>query len=236
MLPNVEFEEWPRERLLRSGVESLTDAELVALVLRTGARGRSAVELGRALLLRHRGLSGLAAASVTELSAFSGVGRVRASALHAAVALGRRADALRLPTRSPISGSEDIYRHFHDRLSALDQERFYVVLVDGKGRMQKDVRVSEGTLTASLVHPREVFRCAIRDAAASLILVHNHPSGDPTPSPEDLALTDRLVEAGRLVGVPVLDHIVIGAGCWVSFVDTDRMPAVSMACRVLPPR
>ena len=234
MLSGIEAGEWPRERLMRSGLESLTDAELVALVLRTGIRGKDAVAVGRELLAAHGGVAGLAVASVAEIAASAGVGKARASALQAAIGLGRRADGARMAPRTLVRSSAEIHRHFHDRMIGLDREHFYVALLDGKGRIQEDVRISEGTLTASLVHPREVFRCAVRRAAASLVLVHNHPSGDPTPSPEDQSLTDRMVEAGRLMGIPVLDHVVIGAGCFVSFVETGRLARTTVGERVLP--
>ncbi|HYC23485.1 MAG TPA: DNA repair protein RadC [Candidatus Bathyarchaeia archaeon] len=212
-------EERPRERLSRGGVEALGEIELIALVLQSGSRGASAVELARALRLRYPTLAELAAASAPELARVAGIGPCRAASICAALELGRRAEHDELSSGQPIGGSQAVFHHFHARLGGLKQERFYVVMLDGKGRLLREVRVSEGSLTASIVHPREVFRAAIREAAAAVLLVHNHPSGDPTPSPEDLSLTSRLRAAGDLVGVKVVDHVIVGRGRYVSFVD-----------------
>lgn len=213
----------PRERLLRQGVEALSDLDLLALLLRTGNRGESALALACRLRAAYPSAADLAEASPAEIAGVAGVGLARAAAICAGIALGRRASGVPLTEGRPIVGSEHVFRHFHARLAGLKQERFYVVLLDGKGRMLRDLRVSEGSLTASIVHPREVFRRAIREAAAAVILVHNHPSGDPTPSAEDEALTSRLRAAGELLGIRVLDHLVIGSGCYVSFVDSGRL-------------
>jgi DNA repair protein RadC len=223
MLREMTDADRPRERLERSGIEALSDLELLALLLRTGHRGASALELAHALLARYPRLADLAAASPHELATTEGIGRAHAAVICAAIALGRRADQCELIAGEKVSGSADVFRHFRARFAGLQQERFYVVMLDGKGRMRRELRVSEGTLTASLVHPREVFRAAIREAAASLILVHNHPSGDPTPSPEDVALTARLRAAGELVGVKVVDHVVVGHERYASFVDIGHL-------------
>ncbi|HZR82022.1 MAG TPA: DNA repair protein RadC [Candidatus Binatia bacterium] len=223
MLHEQVSEDCARDRVERAGVESLTDAELLSLVLGRGRSGVAVAAVVRRLRARYPDLEDLAAASLAELAAVAGVGPARAAAIGAAVALGRRVDHRSLAPGEPIGGSADVHRHFHPRLAALRQERFYVVLLDGKGRLMREVRVSEGSLTASLVHPREVFRFAIREAAASVILVHNHPSGDPDPSPEDVTLTARLRSAGDLLGIRVLDHVVIGRGRWASFADLGKL-------------
>ncbi len=223
MLHDLAPADRPRERLERAGSEALSDLELLALVLRTGNRGASALVLAQRIRARYPRLSDLAAASPHELAAIPGIGAARAAAVCAALALGRRAEHAELSPGDKICGSEDVFRHFRGRLSGLAQERFHVLLLDGKGRLKRELRVSEGTLTASLVHPREVFRAAIREAAASVILVHNHPSGDPTPSPEDVQLTARLRAAGELVGIKVVDHVVVGKGRYASFVDNGQL-------------
>jgi DNA repair protein RadC len=223
MLQDMAIDDRPRERLERSGSEALSDLELLTLLLRTGHRGASAFELAQKLRTEYPRLVDLAAATPQELTLVDGIGRVHAATICAAIALGRRVDHVGLAAGEKIGGSADVFRHFAARLTGLKQERFYVVMLDGKGRMMRELRVSEGTLTASLVHPREVFRAAIREAAASLILVHNHPSGDPTPSPEDVALTTRLRAAGELIGVRVVDHVVIGNGRFASFVDNGQL-------------
>ena len=199
----------PRERLQALGSESLSDAELVALLLRTGERGRDALAVARRLLEGQGGLRGLAAATARELCGATGVGPAKSASLLAALEMGRRLAARRLRPGDAIHGPADVHRHFHPRLRDAPHERFLVVLLDGRHRVIRDVAVSQGTLTASLVHPREVFRPALRDGAAAVLVVHNHPSGDPAPSPEDREVTTRLVRAGEILGVHVLDHVVV---------------------------
>jgi len=146
----------------------------------------------------------------------------RAERVAAALELGRRATAVPLAFGRPVRDAGVVYGHFRGRLPQLEREVFYVLLLDGKNRVRGEVRVSEGSLTAALVHPREVFAPAIRDAAAAVILVHNHPSGDPTPSAEDRAITERLRQVGELVGIRVLDHVVVGQGRWASMAEEGR--------------
>lgn len=199
----------PRERLCALGPEALSDAELVALLLRTGGGRRDALALAGRLLRRYGGLAGLAAAAASELAHEEGMGPAKSASLVAALELGRRFATRRLRSGEPVRGPADVFRHFHPRLRDARHERFLLVLLDGRHRMLREVVVSQGTLTASLVHPREVFRPALREAAAAVVLVHNHPSGDPTPSREDREITRRLAEAGDLLGIPVLDHVVV---------------------------
>jgi DNA repair protein RadC len=202
-------EEGPRERLERLGPDALHDAELVALLLRTGTRGCSALALAERLLRRHGGLHGLARCGARELARAPGVGPAKSATLGASLELGRRLASGRLQAGAPIRTPEDVHRHFHPSLRHLAQERFLVLLLDGRHRLMRHEVVSQGTLTASLVHPREVFRPALRHAAAALVLVHNHPSGDPTPSAEDREVTTRLARAGEILGIRVLDHVVV---------------------------
>ncbi len=209
MNPDWAGDDGPRERLERLGAESLSDIELVALLLRTGGAGRPAPQLAAALLVGCGGLVGLAHAAAGELRPPPGVGPAKGATLLAALELSRRLAARRLRPGDPIRGPEDVFRHFHPRLRHARRERFLLLLLDGRHRVLREVLVSEGTLTASLVHPREVFRPALQEAAAAVVLVHNHPSGDPTPSREDREVTDRLIEAGELLGIPVLDHVVV---------------------------
>ncbi len=199
----------PRERLFALGSEALADAELVALLLRTGSRAGDALALATELLAAHGGLQGLARAGARSAAELSGIGPAKTAALRAAVELGRRLAVRRLQAGAAIRSPVDIHRHFHPSLRFLPHERFLVVLLDGRHRVLGQELVSQGTLTASLVHPREVFRPALREAAAALVLVHNHPSGDPTPSREDREVTVRLVRAGEILGVPVIDHVVV---------------------------
>lgn len=211
--------ERPRERLLSKGPEALSDAHLLAILLRTGRRDSSAVQVAIELLNRLGGLGGLAACGIDELCTIPGVGPAKAAQLKAALALGKRSMAAPLSTGTRVSGSQDLFTHFHPTLRDVKHELFKVVLLDAKNRVIKEVTVSEGSLTLSIVHPREVFALAVRESAAAVIVLHNHPSGDPTPSLEDRQLTDRLVAAGQLLGIRLLDHLIIGDGRYVSFAD-----------------
>ncbi len=218
-------EERPREKLLERGPDALTDAELLALVIRTGdATSRtSAVDQARLLLQRFGSLRELSRATVAELCVTRGIGPAKAAEILAVFQIARRFGAESLRPGDRFTSSADVFRHYHERLRDHKREVFLALLLDGKNRIIREVRVSEGSLNASIVHPREVFAPVIRDSAAAVLFVHNHPSGDPTPSREDLEITTRLREAGELMGVRVLDHIIIGSGRYISFVDRGLM-------------
>jgi DNA repair protein RadC len=211
--------ERPRERLLRDGPESLSDAQLLAILLRAGRQNSSAVQVAMDLLRESGGLQGLSNRSAEELCRIAGVGPAKAAQVKAAIELGKRVLATPLSTGTTISSSVDLFRHYYPLLRDLRREVFMVVLLNAKHAIIKDATVSEGSLTASLVHPREVFTVAVRESAAAVILVHNHPSGDPSPSEEDRALTARLVAAGQVLGIQVLDHLIVGDGRYTSFAD-----------------
>ncbi|HEX2056440.1 MAG TPA: DNA repair protein RadC [Nitrospiraceae bacterium] len=211
--------ERPRERLLTHGAEALSDAHLLAILLRVGRQDASAVEVAMDILREMRGVAGLVHCGLQELCAIPGVGIAKAAQLKAALELGRRAMAAPLSTGVRVSSSADLFKHFHPRVRNLRHEIFTIVLLDAKNAIIREATVSEGTLTHSLVHPREVFQLAIRESAAAVILLHNHPSGDPTPSQEDRLLTSRLIAAGHVLGIRVLDHLVVGDGRYVSFAD-----------------
>jgi DNA repair protein RadC len=213
------LDERPREKLLLRGAEQLSDAELLAIVLPTGAGAADPVERGRALLARFGSLRRVLEAPPRALAEMPGLGPARIALLRAVGELTRRATEQRVARHAPLRTSAEVYGHCGSRLAGLRKEQFHVLLLDGKNRLLKDVRISEGSLTASLVHPREVFVPVIEESAAAIILVHNHPSGDPTPSAEDIAITQRLRQVGELMGVAVLDHVVIGDGRYVSFAD-----------------
>lgn len=199
----------PRERLDALGPTALSDVELIALLLRTGDRGRDAMAVAAELLERRGGLRGLSRAGTRELSRCDGIGPAKGASVRAALEIGRRLAGRRLQAGAAIATPEDVYRHFHPSLRDERQERFFVILLDARHRVLRSEVISQGTLTASLVHPREVFAPALREAAAALVLVHNHPSGDPTPSREDREVTSRLARAGEILGVQVLDHVVV---------------------------
>jgi DNA repair protein RadC len=213
------LDERPREKLLARGAEQLSDAELLAVLMPTGGRRANAIERGRALLARFGSVRALLGASSRALATVPGLGPARVALLGAVGELARRSVEERVRRSQPLRTSAEVYRHCGARLATLRKEQFHVLLLDGKNRLIKDVRISEGSLTASLVHPREVFVPVIEESAAAIILVHNHPSGDPTPSAEDVAITQRLRQVGDLMGVEVLDHVVIGDNRYVSFAD-----------------
>jgi len=209
----------PLHKLLDRGPEVLSDAELLAVVLRHGRRGLTAVDLGRALIRRFGDFRQLGDAGLGELCVDTGVGRPQAALIVAVLEIARRHGESAFRMGQPFRGSSDVYAHFRERLASERRECFYAVLLDNKHRKIKDVTVSQGSLTASIVHPRDVFAPVVRESAAAVIFVHNHPSGDPTPSREDIEITRRLRDVGELMGVRVLDHIVVGRGRYVSFVD-----------------
>jgi DNA repair protein RadC len=202
-------EDRPRERLRELGSDALSEAELLALVLRTGHRGADALEVAAHLLRDAGGLAPLCRRSHSQLCLGRGLGPAKAGSLLAAIEIGRRLASHRLRRGDSIRGPQDVYDHFYQRMRSHHREHFMVLLLDGRHRVMEESQVSQGTLTASLVHPREVFRGAVRAAAAALVLVHNHPSGDPTPSAEDLEVTRRLVAAGDLLGIRIVDHVVV---------------------------
>ena len=211
--------ERPRERLLKDGPESLSDAQLMAILLRVGRRESSAIQVAMELLQQLGGLQGLANRGTEELCQVPGVGPAKAAQVRAAIELGKRVLSAPLSTGMRIGSSADLFKHYYPLLRDMRQEVFKTILLDAKHTVIRDTTVSEGSLTLSIVHPREVFSLAIREAAAAVIFLHNHPSGDPQPSTEDRDLTRRLVAAGELLGIQVLDHLIIGDNRYVSFAD-----------------
>lgn len=212
-------DERPRERLLRYGSSSLSDAQLIAIILSTGGNGRSALDLGVELLDMFKSLKNIEQASLTELCALRGLGTAKAAQLKACLELGSRLFREQGSQGVAFSSGKVVHSYFHPRFKSLKKEVFHCLMLDVKNRLIKDSRISEGTLTSSLIHPREAFREAIKESAASVIFVHNHPSGDPAPSREDIFITERLAAAGETVGIKVLDHIIIGDGSFASMLD-----------------
>jgi DNA repair protein RadC len=199
----------PRERLWRHGVDRLTDDELVALVFGTGTRGRPAVALATDVVRRAGGLAALARATPAELVSADGVGAARAAQLAAAFELGRRALEEDSRSRPCVLDPADIYHRLRPRLGGLAQEVFVAIAIDRRNRVIAELEIARGLVDGVEVHPREVFRPLIRVAAVGAVVAHNHPSGDPTPSAEDIALTRRLRAVGEVVGIPIVDHIVL---------------------------
>jgi len=220
-LQHPTIREWPvddrpRERFLTKGAEALSDAECLALLLGAGVPGQTAVDQAQALLATFGSLAEIAEREVQELAWVGALGIAKAVRLGAAVELTRRLRARPRTGRVRLSSPEEVARYFGPTLESKKKEVFRVALLDSQNGLLREVQVSEGSLSASIVHPREVFRAAILEATAHMILVHNHPSGDPTPSKEDIHLTRQLVEGARLLGLKVHDHVVIGHGRHVS--------------------
>lgn len=214
----------PRERLLLVGEERLSDAECLALVLRTGVRGEGAEQLAARLLRGFGGLRELASAEVREVARERGVGPVRAAALGASFGLARRLTECRFRPGMPMRGGVDVAQVVRDTVRTVKQERFFALLLDVRHRLMSLRTISAGGLDSAPVHPREVFRPAIREGAAAIVIAHNHPSGDPTPSSDDQALTARLREVGLVLGIEVLDHVVVGSDRYYSFAEGRTFP------------
>ncbi len=208
----------PRERLWRLGPGALTAPELLAILLGTGDAHRGVHRVADDLMAEAGGsLRTLAARPAAELLRVAGVGPAKAARLLAAFEVGHRLAREARPLAPRISGPEDVVRVVGPRLRDLAVEEFHLLALDTRSRVRRDVLITRGLLDASLVHPREVFRAAIAEAAAGIILVHNHPSGDPTPSAEDRAVTRQLVAAGQLLDLPVYDHVIVAGDRFVSF-------------------
>ena len=202
-------DERPRERLLRTGTVTLGDKELLALLIGTGVRERPALEVAADLMRRSGGIAGISRASPRELALINGIGAAGAARIAAAFELGRRAVDL-AHHRQAMASPEDVYRVLSPRFAGVTQELFLAVGVDIRNGLLDVVEVARGSVASVEVHPREVFRPLIRMAAAGAVLVHNHPTGDPTPSREDVELTRRLRQVGRVIGIPIVDHVIIG--------------------------
>ncbi|MBM3320755.1 MAG: DNA repair protein RadC [Candidatus Eisenbacteria bacterium] len=211
-LSSLPRSELPRERMLQKGASALADRELIAILLGSGRPGRSALDVAADLLARLGNLRALALSGAEPLVGVPGVGTGKAARLLAAVELGRRVVRFRKEDPYPIRSPKDAAHLLMDEMRSLDREEFRVLLLDAKNRVIGVEIVSIGTLTASLIHPREGLKAAIVRSAASIILVHNHPTGVPTPSREDIEITERFAEAGRVIGIDVLDHVIIGDG------------------------
>ncbi len=211
--------ERPRERLLKEGPECLSDAHLLAVVLRTGSRENSAVDLCRLVLKKTGGIDQLGQLEIAELSAIHGIGPAKAAQLKALYELSRRIHAYSHRPKKPVLSSEDLFKRYAPYYKNKKKEIFKSVLLDGKHRILKDYVISQGSLNLSVVHPREAFNPAIRESAAAIIFLHNHPSGDPTPSQQDIETTHRLVKVGEITGIKVLDHIILGEGSYISMND-----------------
>lgn len=214
----------PREKLARAGAESLGDNELVAVLLGTGTRARDALAVAQDVLALANGVSGLTGLGLDDLMRVPGIGGPRAARLMAAVELGRRAISSTGGERPRFNTPGDVGRYLLPRYGGHREERFGIVMLDSKLRLIRAETLSVGILDASLTHPREIFRTAALASASAIAVFHNHPSGDPAPSEDDVRLTTRLVAAGDLMGINVVDHVILGAGRWFSFREAGLIP------------
>jgi len=208
--------ERPRERLASLGPQALTNAELIAILLRVGVPGENAVQVGQRLLQAFNGLGGLHRAPIEELCAQHGIGDAKAAQIKAAIELGRRLTIAAPEERPTINSPADAAALIQYEMSALEQEHLRVLLLNTRNRVLDIVELYKGSVNSSQVRVGEIFKIAVRRNASALIIAHNHPSGDPTPSPDDVAVTRAIIQAGKLLEVDVLDHLVIGRGKWVS--------------------
>jgi len=215
--------ERPREKLINHGPEFLTEAELLAILIGSGSGRVTALDLAKTLFIEKRTLRNLAGMAVADLKQFKGIGDARAVAIAAAFELARRLQSSPEIERKMIRSPADIAEQFIPSLRDLQQEVFIVVLLNSANKIIREVTITKGLLNSSLTHPREVFRHAIVEHAASVILMHNHPSGNPEPSQEDISITKQIIEAGKVVGIPVHDHLIIAGGNFTSFAERGLM-------------
>lgn len=216
MIKDLPAGERPRERLAHAGPAALSTGELVAIILRTGMSGENVLDMAHRLLARYGGLAGLARAGFAELCAEKGLGQAKAAQLKAALELGRRLQLAAPEERPQIKSPSDAANLLMGEMGLLEQEHMRVVLLDTRNRVQDIHTVYQGSLNTTMVRVGELFREAIRASSAAIIVAHNHPSGDPTPSPEDVAVTQQIVAAGKLLDIELLDHLVIGQHRFVS--------------------
>lgn len=216
-------DEQPREKMMLLGSKSLSDSELLAIFIGGGTRGESAIDLAKKLLDKYNSLTELAGCDLSQFKQIKGIGDAKAVTIAAAFEIAKRIKIIPLSKNKPIRSAQDIADYFIPKFLGIKKEMFYVLLLNTAGKIFREHLVSEGLLNASLVHPREVFKIAITESAASVILLHNHPSGNLTPSGNDKNITKQLKDAGEIIGIKVLDHIIIGGDSYFSFTDNGIM-------------
>lgn len=215
-MKDIPFNERPYEKLENFGAERLTDAELLAIIIKTGTKDETAVSLAQRILKSSEWVEDITEISLQELMKIKGVGRVKAIQIKAVLELGKRLVSFRKSNKLQIRNPQDVSDFLMEEMRFLKKEYVKALLLNTKNELIKIVDVAIGSLNASIIHPREVFSYAVKSGSASVILVHNHPSGDPTPSSEDILITKRLYEAGQILGIELLDHIIIGNKKYVS--------------------
>ena len=227
-MKDLPLEERPYEKLEKYGAEMLSNAELLAIIIKTGTKNETSVGIAQRILKTYSedtGLVFLHDISLKELKSIHGIGRVKAIQLKAVVELSKRIAAAKSKNKTCITCPADVSGLVMEEMRYLKQEYFKILLLNTKNHVLKQIDITKGTLNASIVHPRDVFSEPIRNKCASIILIHNHPSGDPSPSREDIAVTNRLVEAGKILGIEVLDHIIIGDGVYCSLKERGMIKA-----------
>lgn len=222
-MKNLHKEERPIEMLMEKGEKALSNSQLLAILLNTGTKNKSALVLASELLAAQDGIKNLNGLSVEELSKFKGIGKTKACRIIAALELGVRISVAKGVENFKISSSSDAGNIYMEELRYKKKEVFRIVCLNTKNMIISHKDISEGSLNSSIVHPREVFIEAIKKNSNKIIVIHNHPSGDPGPSPEDILITNRLVEAGNIIGIEVLDHIIIGDGRYYSFKENAKI-------------
>lgn len=216
-IKELEIDDRPREKMILNGPDSLSDSELLAILLRTGTKDLNAVDLSRKILNDEvEGLKALMDMSIEELCNIKGIGIGKATVIKAALELGKRISKNKIKKVS-INKPWDVYENYIEDLRYLKKEIFKAILLNTKNEIITDSNIFVGTLNSSIVHPREVFNEAIKRSANSIIIMHNHPSGNPNPSEQDKMVTSRLIKCGQIIGIDILDHIIIGDGCYFSF-------------------
>ena len=218
-------EERPREKLIKHGPEYLTNVELLAIIIRTGIAKKdsslSSVDLAKKIIIKHQCLKNLINATISELHEIEGIGYAKAVQILASIELGKRALSEKNGNNIKFRCSEEVAQYYIPLMKDLKKEQFKVVLLDVKNKVLKEILISQGSLTASIVHPREVLKPVIKESAASVIFIHNHPSGDPEPSTDDIEVTNRLCKSCSIIGINVLDHIIVGENGYFSFRQKD---------------
>ncbi len=218
-------DERPREKLLKHGAAAVSDAELLAILIRTGTGKYSALDLAKSILHENKSLRGTAGKSAAELMRMKGIGQAKAVELLAAFEIGRRVEARDNEEKIIVRSPEDVARIMIPRMRDLTNEEFHVLVLDAQNGLRQEVKLTSGTLNASLVHPREVFKAAIDHRAAAIVVVHNHPSGNLEPSREDIEITRQLCEAGKTIGIPLHDHLIVSGSGFTSLAERGLITA-----------
>jgi len=219
LIKDIPENERPRERLIRFGAKNLSNEELISIILKTGTKEISVKDLSTSILAKYSDISNLKDLEVNGVMSIKGIGKVKAIELIAAIELGRRVYLDKNIEEVKIRGSEDVFNYFNDLLKDKKQEHFYALYLDNKKKVISKKLLYVGTINGSVAHPREIFKMAYLLSASFIICVHNHPSGDPSPSKEDIVFTNNLIEIGKLNNIPILDHIVIGNNSYYSFFE-----------------